>query len=174
MFKNSKGLNWNHLLKAEPMLNRCPHSYHRSRVLAKTNTISNRLRARNKPMEVSSSIQKLFYIPLPLYSTWLHPTQTSHSTRILWPPSCTTITLTLDGEWGSAEVRIEDIKGQGRAQRTKLAPLSKTCKFMAAKQCFRSLLLENVASLVLDWTDRNRKQFRAKRWDWHWVSQGER
>lgn len=33
------------------------------------------------------------------------------------------------------------MKGQGRAQRTKLAPLSKTCKVTPAKQCLRSFYL---------------------------------
>lgn len=69
--------------------------------------------------------------------------------------------------WGMrvSRNRIGEIKGQGRAQRTKLAPLSKTCKFMVAKRCFRSLLLDNVASPVLDPTDIHRKQRGAERWD---------
>lgn len=165
MFKKPKWLNWYHLQKAEPMLNSCPHPYHWSRVLAKSNPISYREWARKSRWKfiwcrsiypISDSF--IFHHPsIVFYSTQPRP-------RILLSPSCTTtITLTLDGEWGLVEVRIEDIKGQGRAQRTKLAPLSKTCKFMAAKQCFRSLLLDNVASLFLNWTDRNRKKFRAKR-----------
>lgn len=68
MFENSEGLNWSHLLKAQPILNGCPRPYHRSRVPAKTKSIPNRQRARNEPMEVSSSIYPIsdcfiFYRP---------------------------------------------------------------------------------------------------------------
>lgn len=43
------------------------------------------------------------------------------------------------------------MRGQGRAQRTKLAPLSKTCKVLAAKQCLRSFYL--VMWPLQSWTE---------------------
>lgn len=163
MFKKAKWLNWKHLQKVDPMLNSCPHPYHSSRVLVQTHSIFHREWARNKSMFIWHSITYPISFHRP--SAVFNSTRASYFTRILLSPSgTTTITLTLDGEWGSAEVRVKDIQGQGRAQRTKLAPLSKTCKVMAAKQCLRSLLLNNVAAPVLNWIDKNRKQFRAKRW----------
>lgn len=43
------------------------------------------------------------------------------------------------------------MRGQGRAQRTKLAPLSKTCKVLAAKQYLRSFYL--VMWPLQSWTE---------------------
>lgn len=105
----------------------------------------------------------MFYFPLPRCSVLLHPTQASYSTRVLLSPSgTTTITLALNGERGPTEVRTENMKGQGRAQRTKLAPLSKTCKVLAVKQCLRSFYL--VMWPLQSWTDliRTENNLRSK------------
>lgn len=52
---------------------------------------------------------------------------------------------------------------KGRVQRTQLAPLNKTCKVMAAKQCLRPPPLAEASSGQPE-TDGNRTQSRDERW----------
>lgn len=102
-----------------------------------------------------------------------------------YPTSCWVIPIT--APWRSTEPsspsppimgmrtagKSKDRMYNGRVQRTQLAPLSKTATSWLPSSVLASPLL-TVASPGQPETDRNRTQFRAERWDQHWVSQRER
>lgn len=107
-------------------------------------------------------------------STQPNPALLSYSTKMLLSLSCPTIITTWGGMgtgW-SQEWRYKWTTK--RAQRTKLAPLSKICKHMAAKQCFRQSPSAWLCDLISPGlTDRNRKEFWTERFDDR-ISQRER